>query len=88
MYEIRQEERRSQGFRQQDGGDQYGRGEPMSRGFSDGDLGGTLVDKEWKEGHLEDYSSDVYTPSTETRQAHMTQHCILYDNNIFKYVTY
>ena len=24
------------------------------------------MDKEWKEGDLEDYSSDVYTPSTET----------------------
>ena len=29
----------------------------------------TLVDKEWKEGELEDYSSDVYTPSAENRQA-------------------
>ena len=40
----------------------------MMRGFDDGDLGGTLVDKEWKEGELDEYSSDVYTPSIETRE--------------------
>ena len=65
--QIRQEERRTEGFRHDD--DRFDRGEePMMRGFDDGDLGGTLVDKEWKEGELDEYSSDVYTPSIETRE--------------------
>ena len=73
--QIREEERRTEGFRQRDDGHQFGgggggggRGEPMMRGFGDDVLGQTLVDKEWKEGDLEDYSSDVYTPSPETRE--------------------
>ena len=61
---IRQEERRSGGFR---GGDD-GFGGRMERGFGDDALGQTLVDREWGEGELEEYSSDVYTPSAATRE--------------------
>ena len=61
---IRQEERRSGGFR----GDDDGFGGRMERGFGDDALGQTLVDREWGEGELEEYSSDVYTPSAATRE--------------------